>query len=92
MVRPSALAVLRLSTIFHKLAAEQAELEAVIAASAGDKVEHQLEIAADALRLPPCDAPRVVAACRRLWARYLPRFKSSLIRLSTCLSSRSFSR
>ncbi len=40
MVRPNALAVLRSSTIFDKLAAEQAELEAVIAASAGDKVEH----------------------------------------------------
>jgi len=35
---------------FDKLAAEQAELEGIIAASAGDNVEHQLEIAADALR------------------------------------------
>ena len=76
---------------FDALAAEQAQLEAIIS-TAGTDSEHQLEIAADALRLPPCDAPRVVAACRRLWARYLPRFKSSLIRLSTCLSSRSFSR
>ena len=41
---------------FDKLAAEQAELEAIIAAAAGDNVEHQLEIAADALRLPPWDA------------------------------------
>ncbi len=40
---------------FDKLAAEQAELEAIIA-SAGTDSEHQLEIAADALRLPPWDA------------------------------------
>jgi energy-dependent translational throttle protein EttA len=40
---------------FDKLAAEQAELEAIIA-TAGSDSEHQLEIAADALRLPPWDA------------------------------------
>jgi sulfate-transporting ATPase len=40
---------------FDALAAEQARLEAVIAASGSD-AEHQLEIAADALRLPPWDA------------------------------------
>lgn len=44
---------------FDKLAAEQAELEAVIAAAASsgaDDIEHQMEVAADALRLPPWDA------------------------------------
>eukprot|EP01030_Chromulinospumella_sphaerica_P010528 gene10528-10335_t len=40
---------------FDALAAEQAELEAIIA-TAGTDSEHQLEIAADALRLPPWDA------------------------------------
>ncbi|NBQ88861.1 MAG: ATP-binding cassette domain-containing protein, partial [Betaproteobacteria bacterium] len=40
---------------FDALAAEQAQLEAIIAA-AGDGTDHQLEIAADALRLPPWDA------------------------------------
>src|SRR6202790_3851663 len=35
------------------LAAEQARLEAVLFAQGGDDVEQQLEIAADALRLPP---------------------------------------
>ena len=63
---------------FDKLATEQAELEAVIAAAAGDNVEHQLEIAADALRLPPWDAKiaplsggekRRVALCRLLLSK-----------------------
>src|SRR5258707_10276500 len=40
---------------FDALAAEQGELEAKIAA-AGTDSEHQLEIAADALRLPAWDA------------------------------------
>ncbi|MES2976980.1 MAG: energy-dependent translational throttle protein EttA [Pseudomonadota bacterium] len=40
---------------FDALAAEQADLEAIIA-TAGSDSEHQLEIAADALRLPPWDA------------------------------------
>ncbi len=59
---------------FDKLAAEQARLEAIIAASGSD-AEHQLEIAADALRLPPWDAKiehlsggekRRVALCKLL--------------------------
>ena len=62
---------------FDALAAEQAELEAVIAA-AGTDSEHQLEIAADALRLPPWDAvighlsggeKRRVALCRLLLSK-----------------------
>ncbi|HYG13519.1 MAG TPA: energy-dependent translational throttle protein EttA [Methylophilaceae bacterium] len=40
---------------FDKLAEEQARYENIIAA-AGSDVEHQLEIAADALRLPPWEA------------------------------------
>jgi len=40
---------------FDTLAEEQARLEAIIAASGSD-AEHQMEIAADALRLPPWDA------------------------------------
>jgi sulfate-transporting ATPase len=63
---------------FDKLASEQAKLEAVIAASAGDNVEHQLEIAADALRLPPWEAKigplsggekRRVSLCRLLLSK-----------------------
>ncbi len=62
---------------FDKLAAEQGELEAVIAAAGSDS-EHQLEIAADALRLPPWDAviknlsggeKRRVALCQLLLSR-----------------------
>ena len=41
---------------FDKLAEEQARLEAIIAA-AGNDLASQLELAADALRLPPWDAP-----------------------------------
>ena len=41
---------------FDKLAAEQADLEAIIAASGSENSDQQLEIAADALRLPPWDA------------------------------------
>src|SRR5687768_18049396 len=40
---------------FDKLATEQAKYEAILAAS-GTDTEHQLEIAADALRLPPWEA------------------------------------
>jgi ABC-type nitrate/sulfonate/bicarbonate transport system ATPase subunit len=40
---------------FDKLAEEQARLEAIIAASGAD-TEHQLDLAADALRLPAWDA------------------------------------
>jgi sulfate-transporting ATPase len=62
---------------FDKLAAEQAELEAIIAA-AGDGGDHQLEIAADALRLPPWEAvvknlsggeKRRVALCQLLLSK-----------------------
>ena len=62
---------------FDKLAAEQARFEAIIAASGSD-VEHQLEIAADALRLPAWDAriqrlsggeKRRVALCRLLLSK-----------------------
>jgi sulfate-transporting ATPase len=66
---------------FDKLAAEQAELEAVIAAAASsgsDDMETQMEIAADALRLPPWEAnvgklsggeKRRVALCRLLLSK-----------------------
>jgi sulfate-transporting ATPase len=63
---------------FDKLAAEQAELEAVIAAAGSENTEHQLDIAADALRLPPWDATighlsggekRRVALCRLLLSK-----------------------
>jgi energy-dependent translational throttle protein EttA len=59
---------------FDKLAEEQAKYENIIAASGSD-IEHQLEIAADALRLPPWDAKigplsggekRRVALCKLL--------------------------
>jgi sulfate-transporting ATPase len=62
---------------FDALAAEQAKLEAIIS-TAGDASDHQLEIAADALRLPPWDAvigklsggeKRRVALCRLLLSR-----------------------
>ena len=62
---------------FDKLAEEQAKLEAVVAASGTDS-EHQLEIASDALRLPPWDAnveklsggeKRRVALCRLLLSK-----------------------
>ncbi|SUA58436.1 Uncharacterized ABC transporter ATP-binding protein HI_1252 [Oligella ureolytica] len=66
---------------FDALAAEQAELEAIISAAAtagSDDLDHQLEIAADALRLPPWDAKvehlsggekRRVALCRLLLSK-----------------------
>ena len=62
---------------FDKLATEQAQMEAIIA-TAGSDSEHQLEIAADALRLPAWDAliaplsggeKRRVALCRLLLSK-----------------------
>ena len=62
---------------FDKLATDQAKYEAIIAAS-GNDTEHQLEIAADALRLPPWDAKidklsggekRRVALCKLLLSK-----------------------
>ena len=63
---------------FDALAAEQGQLEAVIAAAGSENTEHQLEIAADALRLPPWEATignlsggekRRVALCRLLLSK-----------------------
>ncbi|MDZ7858460.1 energy-dependent translational throttle protein EttA [Sphaerotilus sp.] len=63
---------------FDALAAEQAELEAVIAAAGSENTDLQLEIAADALRLSPWDAmignlsggeKRRVALCRLLLSK-----------------------
>lgn len=66
---------------FDALAAEQAELEAIIstaASSGADDIEHQMEIAADALRLAPWDAnvgklsggeKRRIALCRLLLSK-----------------------
>jgi sulfate-transporting ATPase len=63
---------------FDKLAAEQAELEAMIAAAGSENTDLQLEMAADALRLAPWDAKigqlsggekRRVALCRLLLSK-----------------------
>jgi ATP-binding cassette ChvD family protein len=63
---------------FDKLAAEQAELEAYLHTTDGHSLEHTLEIAADALRLPPWDAAvdtlsggekRRVALCKLLLSK-----------------------
>ncbi len=60
---------------FDKLAAEQARLEAILESGDAHTLEQQLEVAADALRLPPWDAKigplsggekRRVALCRLL--------------------------
>jgi energy-dependent translational throttle protein EttA len=62
---------------FDKLATEQAKYEAIVAAGGGDS-EHELDIAGDALRLPPWDAKigplsggekRRVALCRLLLSK-----------------------
>ncbi len=62
---------------FDALAAEQARLENIIQASDAHNIEHKLDVAADALRLPPWDAEvenlsggekRRVALCRLLLA------------------------
>ncbi len=62
---------------FDALAAEQARLENIIQASDAHNIEHKLDVAADALRLPPWDAnvenlsggeKRRVALCRLLLA------------------------
>jgi sulfate-transporting ATPase len=63
---------------FDALATEQAELEALISTSGGDNTEGMLEVAADALRLPPWDAKigplsggekRRVALCKLLLSK-----------------------
>lgn len=63
---------------FDALATEQARLEAIIAAADGGKTEQQMEMAADALRLPPWNAKikilsggekRRVALCRLLLSK-----------------------
>jgi len=63
---------------FDKIAAEQAKLEAIIQAADGHNLERQLEVAADALRLPPWEADvtkisggerRRVALCRLLLSK-----------------------
>ncbi|GAB2877238.1 energy-dependent translational throttle protein EttA [Paraburkholderia jirisanensis] len=60
---------------FDKLAADQAKYEAILATADGGSPEQQLEVAADALRLPPWDAKiehlsggekRRVALCKLL--------------------------
>jgi len=63
---------------FDALAKRQSKLEDVIQAWDAHNLDHQLEVAADALRLPPWDAPvknlsggerRRVALCRLLMSR-----------------------
>ena len=63
---------------FDKLAKQQGRLEAIIEAQGGHDLDRQMEIAADALRLPPWDADvtklsggerRRVALCRLLMAK-----------------------
>jgi len=63
---------------FDKLAADQARLEAIVNAAHSDSADLQLEVAADALRLPPWEAKiaplsggekRRVALCRLLLSK-----------------------
>ena len=63
---------------FDKLAAEQGQLESLLASVDGHNLERQLDVAADALRLPPWDAKvgqlsggerRRVALCRLLLSK-----------------------
>jgi len=63
---------------FDKLASEQGELEAFLATADGHNLDRQLDIAADALRLPPWEAKvehlsggekRRVALCRLLLSK-----------------------
>jgi sulfate-transporting ATPase len=63
---------------FDRIAAEQGELEALLAATDGHNLERTLELAADALRLPPWEADvtrisggerRRVALCRLLLSK-----------------------
>jgi sulfate-transporting ATPase len=63
---------------FDQLAAEQARYEAIVATAGGDTTNVQMEVAADALRLPPWEAriatlsggeKRRVALCRLLLSR-----------------------
>jgi ATP-binding cassette ChvD family protein len=63
---------------FDRIAAEQAKLEALIQATDGHNLERQLEVAADALRLPPWEADvtkisggerRRVALCQLLLSK-----------------------
>jgi len=63
---------------FDKLAAEQAQLEAIVNAAHSDSADLQMEVAADALRLPDWDAKigplsggekRRVALCRLLLSK-----------------------
>ena len=63
---------------YDKIGAEQAELEAKIEATGANDLDRQIEIAMDALRLPPGDAPvgplsggekRRVALCRLLLSK-----------------------
>ena len=66
---------------YEKIGAEQAELEAKIEAAGADDLDRQIEIAMDALRLPPGDADvttlsggekRRVALCRLLLVQARP--------------------
>jgi sulfate-transporting ATPase len=61
---------------FDALAAEQAKYEAILASSDGGSPEQQLEVAADALRLPPWDAK--IGTCRAA--------KSAASRCASCCS------